>query len=157
MIAWYYHNRNYVFQNDIYMDYMYSFGISCGQLVQALDAIQCYFEVYRLSAGNSMNEMLSLQGDGACLIKLGCDSLNERYCCGWSLGNYISYLFYVLWKELHSWKDQMMVVCHFSAPNWPCLSSIASKVHRKFQPQKNPSIIPIINKGCCDWEHFACV
>lgn len=24
-----------------------------------------------------MNEMLSLQGDGACLIKLGCDSLND--------------------------------------------------------------------------------
>ena len=59
------------------MDYMYTFGISCGQLVQVLDAIQCYFEVYSLSTGNSMNEMLSLEGDGACLIKLGCDSLND--------------------------------------------------------------------------------
>ena len=48
-----------LFQNDIYMDYMYTFDISCGHLVQALDAIQCYFEVYSLSAGNSMNEMLS--------------------------------------------------------------------------------------------------
>ena len=50
---------NMVFQNDINIDYMYTLGISFGQLVQALDAIRCYFEVYSFSAGNSMNEMLS--------------------------------------------------------------------------------------------------
>ena len=66
-----------MFQNDIYGDYMYILAILCGQFVQALDAIQCYFEVYSLTCGNSMNEMLSLQGDGSCLVKLFCDSLNN--------------------------------------------------------------------------------
>ena len=139
-----------MFQNDIYMDYMYTFGISCGQLVQALDAIQCYFEVYSLSTGNSMNETLSLQGDGACLIKLGCDSLNDVI-----LLRLVSRELYLL-PVLRPLKG----ITFMKRPNDGGMSFQRTKltlsfIHcfqssSKISTPKNPSIIPIINKGCCD-------